>query len=161
MNIFVRTTSRFTQDRDLISLVNDLAAYINHGKHHYVCHKFASNGLAGTFAKKVYTPVISGANLTHIDRSDVLVFLPGGFGTISSLSYSIKTKLEFKHKLPIIIVNINGFYDPLLEQFKNIRSQKFFSQGYDKHHLLYKVANSSEELISILEEVNNSLSDMK
>ena len=51
-------------------------------------------------------------------RSDAFVALSGGFGTLEELLEVLTLKQLGYHNLPVIIVNINGFYDPLIAQFE-------------------------------------------
>lgn len=47
-------------------------------------------------------------------RGDAFVALPGGLGTLEELSEIIVGRLLRYHDKPIVILNINGFFDPLL-----------------------------------------------
>ncbi len=154
MNIYVRCTSRDITDKtdmDIVALVDRIAEYINSNHYHLVCHRFVDTGLAKRLIDRVKTPIYSGTKLSYMEHSDVLVFLPGGCGTISDLCTSIKSKREGKFKKPIIIVNINGFFNPLLSQFECIKLHGFSSKRYDKHHDIYNIVSSSEELLSLLD----------
>ena len=52
------------------------------------------------------------AALAH--RGDAFVTLPGGFGTLEELSeILVERQLRF-HAKPLILVNVDGFWDPLL-----------------------------------------------
>lgn len=55
--------------------------------------------------------------------SDVMVFLPGGIGTIDELMSALETKRTGEYKGQIVIVNINGFYDGLIRQISFARWQ--------------------------------------
>ena len=150
MNIFVRCTSHNCMNKDYILILRKLADFINHGRHHLVTHAFSDKGLAGILLDSIHTPIYSGANFTFLKNSNVLVFLPGGFGTLSSLNYAIEAKRELKHNLPIIIVNVDGFYDAQIEMFKRIYSENFYSEKSAEKHNLYKVVKDGDELIDFL-----------
>lgn len=64
-------------------------------------------------------------------RSDAFVALSGGFGTLEELLEVLTLKQLGYHNLPVIIVNINGFYDPLIAQFERCVSEGFT----DKHFM--------------------------
>lgn len=51
-------------------------------------------------------------------RSDAFVALSGGFGTLEELLEVLTLKQLGYHNLPVIIVNINGFYDPLIASIR-------------------------------------------
>ena len=53
-----------------------------------------------------------------LDGTDALVALPGGCGTLEELLEVITLKRLGLYSKPIIIVNLNGFYDPLLEMLQ-------------------------------------------
>ncbi|OQY00301.1 MAG: Rossman fold protein, TIGR00730 family [Bacteroidetes bacterium 4572_117] len=59
------------------------------------------------------------------DLSDAFIALPGGFGTLDEI-FEILTwaQLEFHHK-PCGILNINGYYDKLIEFLDNMVNQGF------------------------------------
>lgn len=153
MNIFVRCTSHNCLNKDYTLILRKIADFINHGRHHLVTHAFSDRGLAKILLDSVHTPIYSGAKFTFIKNADVLVFLPGGFGTLSSLNYAIEAKRELKHNLPIVIVNLDGFYDAQLEMFKRIYSENFYSEKNAERHNLYKVVKDGDELIKYLSDL--------
>jgi hypothetical protein len=54
------------------------------------------------------------AGLAH--RGDAYVVLPGGFGTLEELSEILVERQLGLHHRPLLLVNHEGFWDPLLEQ---------------------------------------------
>ena len=83
------------------------------------------------------------------DRADAFVALPGGFGTLEELIENITLRQLGYHDKPIIIVNVGGFYDPLLAQFEQNFEQSFTAQHYRR---LYTVVSSVVSLIDMLEQ---------
>jgi cytokinin riboside 5'-monophosphate phosphoribohydrolase len=59
------------------------------------------------------------------ERSDAFIALPGGFGTIEEVMEIITLKQLRYHNKPIVLLNISGFYDHLLEHIKIIVDQQF------------------------------------
>ncbi len=161
MNIFVRCTSHNSSNRDYILILRRIADFINHGHHHLVTHAFSDRGLAKFFLDLIHTPIYSGAKFTFIKHADVLVFLPGGFGTLSSLNYAIEAKRELKHNLPIVIVNVDGFYDAQLEMFKRIYSENFYSEKNAEKHNLYKVVKDGDELLQYLSDLQLKMDEVQ
>jgi uncharacterized protein (TIGR00730 family) len=51
---------------------------------------------------------------TMFNRADAFVALPGGIGTLEELIEQMTWAQLGRHKKPILIANINGFWDPLL-----------------------------------------------
>ncbi len=58
-------------------------------------------------------------------RSDAFIALPGGYGTLEELLEIITLKQLDYHQKPIVILNIAGFFDKLLEQFEFIIDKRF------------------------------------
>lgn len=50
-------------------------------------------------------------------EADAFVVLPGGFGTLEELAEVLVLRILKYHDRPIVIVNIDGFYDPLVQLF--------------------------------------------
>lgn len=71
-------------------------------------------------------------------RSDAFIALPGGFGTLEELLEIITLKQLKYHNKPIVIMNINGFFDHILGQFGKIVDQHFAKQ---ETNLLYHIAS--------------------
>jgi len=63
------------------------------------------------------------------DKSDAVIALAGGFGTLEELSEMIVQKQLGYCKKPIIILNTNGFYDKLIEFFEVMISNNFASKN--------------------------------
>ena len=59
------------------------------------------------------------------ERSAGFIALPGGFGTLEELLEIITLKQLQYHNKPIVILNIQGFYDGLIEVFEKIIELKF------------------------------------
>src|ERR1700752_4451284 len=58
---------------------------------------------------------------TMFDRADAFVALPGGIGTLEELVEQLTWAQLGRHKKPILIANINGFWDPLLALIDHMR----------------------------------------
>ncbi len=58
---------------------------------------------------------------TMFDRADAFVALPGGLGTLEELVEQMTWAQLGRHKKPILIANINGFWDPLLALIDHMR----------------------------------------
>ena len=62
---------------------------------------------------------------TMFERADAFVALPGGIGTLEELVEQMTWAQLGRHKKPILIANINGFWDPLLALIKHMRELDF------------------------------------
>lgn len=81
------------------------------------------------------------------ELSDAFIALPGGFGTLEELCEVITLKqLEYHHK-PVVIVNIAGFYDKLIDFFEVFYLGNFAKSDYKA---LYFVANNSADAMDYI-----------
>jgi len=62
-------------------------------------------------------------------RSDAFIALPGGFGTIEEIMEIITLKQLRYHSKPIVMLNINGYYEHLIEQLKTSIRKNFAKAG--------------------------------
>lgn len=81
------------------------------------------------------------------EKSEGIIALAGGFGTLEELSEMIVQKQLCYNNKPIIILNTANFYDNLLKFFENIVYKKFANKSAKT---LYYVANSPYEAINYL-----------
>jgi uncharacterized protein (TIGR00730 family) len=63
------------------------------------------------------------------DRSDAFVALPGGIGTLEELVEQLTWQQLGRHSKPILIANIDGFWDPLLALLSHMRDTAFIRAG--------------------------------
>lgn len=80
--------------------------------------------------KLIVTPEMRSRKKALDENSDVLVALPGGFGTLEEVIEVITSKQLGYHTKPIILFNAFGFYDNLLKQFDTYTEQNFASDDY-------------------------------
>jgi uncharacterized protein (TIGR00730 family) len=59
------------------------------------------------------------------ERADAFVALPGGIGTLEELVEQLTWAQLGRHRKPIAVANIKGFWDPLLSLFDHMRSLAF------------------------------------
>ncbi len=58
-------------------------------------------------------------------RSDAFIALPGGFGTLEELLEQITLRLLRFHDKPIVLVDVDGFWQPLLTLFDHLVEGRF------------------------------------
>ena len=86
-----------------------------------------------------------------IRKSDGIVALPGGCGTLEELLEAITWKrLGLAHQ-PIIIVNIDGFYDPLITMLQSTVDEQFMRP---EHLNMWHVVNTVEEVLPMLRSID-------
>jgi len=59
---------------------------------------------------------------TMFERADAFVALPGGLGTLEELVEQMTWAQLGRHKKPILVANVNGFWDPLLTLIAHMRT---------------------------------------
>ena len=92
------------------------------------------------------------------ERSDAVVVLPGGFGTLDEF-FEILTWKQLKlHNKPIGILNVDGFYDPLLAHIKMLSKEGFLRES---NLSLFCVADTIEGLLEIMENPQMKLEEGK
>ena len=82
-----------------------------------------------------------------LDDADAVVALPGGTGTLEELLEAITLKRLGLFLSPIVLVNIRGFYDPLLRQFDEAITQRFMDE---RHRLMWRVAERTEDVLAAI-----------
>jgi hypothetical protein len=82
------------------------------------------------------------------DLSDAFVAFPGGFGTMEEIIEMITWKQMGIHGKPIIVANIGGYFDPLLQQF-DVAIRNGFARREDK--IIFGVADSTKAILTFLE----------
>ena len=81
------------------------------------------------------------------EMSDGIIALPGGCGTMEELLEIITWKQLGIYLNPIVILNIDGFYDPLLEMLQRAIDGNFMRP---EHQNIWQVATSAQQAIELL-----------
>jgi hypothetical protein len=82
------------------------------------------------------------------EKSDGFVALPGGLGTLEEFVEQLTWTQLGQHRKPIVLANIEGFWNPLLELFDKMRSQSFIRSGLE---LKMTVADRVEDILPAIE----------
>src|SRR5699024_10544258 len=81
------------------------------------------------------------------ELSDAFVALPGGFGTFEELMEVITWSQLGLHQKPVIIYNIDGYYNGLIDFIDQAAEADFISP---QNRQLLNVAASVEECLALL-----------
>ena len=81
-------------------------------------------------------------------RSDAFVALPGGFGTLEELLEQITLRLLRFHDKPIVLVDVEGFWQPLLTLFDHVVEGGF---ARPDSQAAYAVAGDPAESLALLD----------
>jgi uncharacterized protein (TIGR00730 family) len=68
------------------------------------------------------------------ERADAFVALPGGIGTLEEVVEVMTWAQLDQHVKPVVIVNINGFWDPLIALFDRMMKEGFLHQSFMGNH---------------------------
>jgi uncharacterized protein (TIGR00730 family) len=171
MNICVFCGSSTPKSEKIIEETRALGRYLGENSHALI-YGGASIGLMGTIADAVLEtggevigiiPFGLGAkeiihhNLTELVkvqsmherktimyyRADAFIALPGGYGTMDELFETLTWEHLEYHTKPIAVLNIQGFFDPLLGQLQNMKNEGLLNEKYIER---LKVFTSVEEL---------------
>ena len=83
------------------------------------------------------------------DLSDGFITLPGGHGTLDELFETITWLQLGYHQKPIGLLNVNGYYDPLLAQFERAIDDDFMQPV---HRALFAVVADVREVLDAITE---------
>lgn len=64
------------------------------------------------------------------ERADAFVALPGGVGTLEELVEQLTWAQLGRHRKPILVANLAGFWDPFLTLIEHMRENGFIRQPY-------------------------------
>jgi hypothetical protein len=83
-------------------------------------------------------------------KSDAFVALPGGLGTLEEFVEQLTWSQLGRHSKPIVLVNIQDFWDPLLTLFQRMRGEGFIRAGLE---LKLELVGRVEEIIPAIARV--------
>jgi uncharacterized protein (TIGR00730 family) len=73
----------------------------------------------------IVTPDMHERKRLMFERSDAFVALPGGVGTLEELVEMMTWQQLGRHSKPILVANIDGFWEPLMALIAHMRSAQF------------------------------------
>lgn len=82
------------------------------------------------------------------DESDAFVAMPGGYGTLEEIMECITWSQLGIHNKPIVLFNMDGFYDGLLDFVRHAIASGFISE---KNGEIIQVAVTAEEVVEKIE----------
>ena len=95
----------------------------------------------------IETPSMHERKQTMANLSDGIIALPGGCGTMEELLEIITWKQLGLYVNPIVILNVDGFYDALLAQLEKAVEENFMRTI---HADIWKVASTPVEAMELL-----------
>lgn len=82
--------------------------------------------------------------------SDAVIALPGGCGTLEELLEVITWKQLGLYLNPIVVLNVNRFFDPLLEMLDKAIGENFMRR---QHGDIWHVATTPEEAVELIHSI--------
>ena len=84
-----------------------------------------------------------------LERSDILVALPGGVGTLDEIFHVLAAAMIGYHSKRVVLYNVNGFWDSLMELLGSSKDKGFVRCDLERHLV---VAESIDELEKYIQE---------
>lgn len=109
-------------------------------------HEIAHQGLT----RLHFTDTMHTRKTVMAEYADAFITLPGGLGTLEEIMEIATWRQLYQHEKPMIILNINGFYDRLIEHLKFTAEQGFMKQQ-DLDRLI--VCNTIDEAVDLLHKI--------
>lgn len=81
------------------------------------------------------------------DRADAFIALPGGVGTLEELVEQLTWAQLQRHRKPVLLADIDGFWRPLLALFAHMRNLGFIREQFE---VRYIVAEKIEDALPML-----------
>src|SRR5258705_9720367 len=73
----------------------------------------------------IVTPDMHERKRLMFERSDAFVALPGGIGTLEELVEQMTWQQLGRHTKPVLLANIDGFWEPLIALLSHMRATEF------------------------------------
>ena len=86
--------------------------------------KAKENALARV-QEMIVTPDMHERKRLMFERSDAFVALPGGVGTLEELVEQMTWQQLGRHTKPVLLANIDNFWEPLIALLKHMRATEF------------------------------------
>jgi uncharacterized protein (TIGR00730 family) len=78
----------------------------------------------------IVTPDMHERKRLMFERSDAFVALPGGVGTLEELVEQLTWKQLGRHAKPVLLANIDNFWEPLFSLLSHMRQTEFIRPGF-------------------------------
>ena len=186
MNICVYGASSSAIDKDYIAKTEELGRKITQRGHKLV-YGAGAQGLMGAVARGVrekdgyiigvspsyfnvdgilydgcdemiYTETMRERKQIMEDNSDAFIMTPGGMGTFEEFFEILTLKQVGRHKKPIAVFNIGGYYDAMEAMIQNAIKGNFMTEACGQ---LYKSFTDIDEMIEYLETYEGELAEIQ
>ncbi len=81
------------------------------------------------------------------EKADAFIALPGGVGTLEEFMEQLTLSQIGVHNKPIVLVNMEGYWDILVQLFTHMRESKFIHDGYE---LKFETVGNVTDAVSLI-----------
>ncbi len=96
----------------------------------FLLNREATEAALGALDDLVVTENMHERKHKMFEESDAFVALPGGIGTVEEIVEIMTWAQLGHHRKPIVFVNIEGFWDPMLALMEHMRAEGFIHTGH-------------------------------
>jgi uncharacterized protein (TIGR00730 family) len=104
-------------------------------------------------SKLVFVSTMHERKYRMYELSDGVIALPGSYGTMDEFFEMLTWGQLGLHQKPVGILNINGFYDPLLAQIRLMLNEGFLKET---HHDMLVVSSDIDDLLTQMKDYQAS-----
>ncbi len=98
--------------------------------------------------KLILAETMDERKVLFVENSDCFIVSPGGIGTLDELFEILTLKRLERVDKPVIIFNIDGFYNSLIQLIKDMKNEGFV---YENIENLFFVSSSVDEIVEYLD----------
>ena len=100
-----------------------------------------------SLTERIITPDMHTRKQLMAQKSDACIALPGGVGTLEELLEVITWKQLGLYSKPIVIFNVQHYYDDLLKMLQKAEKERFI---HHQHSTIWLVAETPEEALELV-----------
>lgn len=120
-------------------------------------HEIAHQGLT----KLHVTDTMHTRKAIMAEYADAFVTLPGGLGTLEEIMEIATWRQLYQHEKPMIIMNINGFYDRLIDHLRFTVEQGFMKQQDFERLVVCDTVAEAVDLLHHVVQINDPIATHK